>query len=57
MQVNQIVRGVRAGTFIILGFRLIGGERYAQVKPVNPDNHAEIGAGELSLPVTALVAL
>lgn len=55
--INQIVKGKRAGTFVILGFRTIGGEDYAQLKPVNPDNHAEHGAGELALPLTAIEAL
>ena len=41
--VNQIVKGAKAGTFVILGFRAIGGEAHAQVKPVNPANHAEVG--------------
>lgn len=55
--VNQIVKGKRAGTFVILGFRTIGGEQGAQVKPVNPSNHAEHGTGEMFLPLEALVAL
>ena len=55
--INQIVKGKRAGTFVILGFRDIGGERYAQVKPVNPANHAEHGKGEMALPSDALEAL
>ena len=50
---NQIVRGARAGTFVILGFRLIDGEDHAQVKPVHPTTHAP-GRGEFSLPVSAL---
>jgi hypothetical protein len=55
--INQIVKGKRAGTFVILGFRTIGGEQHAQVKPVNPANHAQHGAGEMALPLDALVAL
>ena len=35
--VNQIVKGIKAGTFVILALRTIGGEAGAQVKPVNPD--------------------
>lgn len=52
--INQIVKGVNAGTFVILGFRIIGGERFAQLKTVNPDNYAQVGRGELALPLTAL---
>ena len=55
--VNQIVKGKRAGTFVILGFRTFGGEKGAQVKPVNPANHAQHGVGEMFLPLDALVAL
>ena len=52
-QVNQIVKGQRAGTFVILGFRSIGGEQYAQLKEVHPVTHKP-GRGEFSLPLTAL---
>jgi hypothetical protein len=55
--VNQIVKGKRAGTFVILGFRTVGGERGAQVKAVNPNNHAETAPGEMFLPLDSLVAL
>ena len=53
-QVNQSVKGKVAGTFAILGFRTIGGEQYAQLKPVHPVTH-EAGKGELALPLTAIV--
>ena len=52
--VNQIVKGHVAGTFVILGFRIIGGEEWAQLKCVNPDNHTQTAPGELALPLTAL---
>ena len=55
--VNQIVKGKRAGTFVILGFRTVGGEQGAQVKAVNPNNHAETAPGEMFLPLDALVTL
>lgn len=55
--VNQIVKGKRAGTFVILAFRTVGGEQGAQLKPVNPNNRAEHGAGEMFLPLDCLVAL
>lgn len=55
--INQIVKGKRAGTFVILGFRTLGGEQCAQVKPVNPNDHSEVGHGEMALPLAALEAL
>lgn len=51
--VNQIVKGHKAGTFVILGFRTIGGERWAQLKEVCPLTHRP-ARGELALPLTAL---
>ena len=51
---NQIVKGKVAGHFVILGFRQIAGETYAQVKPVNPADHRQVGQGELALPMDAL---
>lgn len=55
--INQIVKGKRAGTFVILALRTVGGEAGAQVKSVNPANHAEVGRGEMFLTLDALVAL
>lgn len=54
---NQIVKGIKAGTFVILALRTIGGESGAQVKPVNPDNHTQVGRGEMWLPLSAIKAL
>lgn len=54
-QVNQIVKGQAAGSFIILAFRSIGGEQYAQVKPYNAET-GKAGRGEFALPVTAIKA-
>ncbi len=54
-QVNQLVKGQRAGTFVILGFRTICGEQYAQVKVVHPVTHRP-ARGELALPLTAIKA-
>lgn len=51
---NEIVKGHKAGEFIILGFRTIGGESYAQLKPYNIALN-QVGRGELALPLTALV--
>ena len=53
-QVNQIVNGKVAGTFVILAFRSVGGESGVQVKPINPNNHAECGCGEFFLPLDAI---
>lgn len=52
-QVNQIVKGQRAGTFVILGFRNIGGEQYAQLKPYD-EVTGKTGRGELALPLDAI---
>jgi hypothetical protein len=40
-QVNEIVQGIEAGTFVILGFRQIDGEDWAQLKEVNPKDHSQ----------------
>ena len=55
--INQIVKGKVAGTFVILGFRNFGGEIGAQVKPVNPKNHEEVGIGEIFMPLNSLISL
>ncbi len=57
MVANQIVKGVKAGTFVILGLRDIAGEEGAQVKPVNPKDYSQVGAGEFWLPLTSLVEI
>lgn len=54
-QVNQIVKA-KVGTFIILAFRLIGGEQYAQVKEYD-EASGKTRRGEMALPVSALRAL
>ena len=54
---NQIVKGQRAGTFVILALRNIGGEEGAQVKPVNPNDYTQAGAGEMWLPLDSLQAI
>ena len=51
LQINQIVKGVNAGTFIILGFKTIANSNYAQLKAVNPDNFTETAQGEIALPL------
>ena len=52
-QINQIVKGQTAGTFIILALRTIGGEQYAQVKEYDTVT-GKARRGEMALPVTAL---
>lgn len=54
-QVNQIVRGVKCGVFVVLGFRTLAGEEFAQVKEVNPANLTETKPGEIALPLSALI--
>ena len=53
--INQIVKA-KFGQFIILGFRSIDGEQYAQVK-----EYCEVTGkarkGEMSLPVSSLTAI
>ena len=55
-QVNQIVKGSKAGLFIIIAFRLIGGEQSAQVKEYD-EVSGKARRGEMALPISALRAL
>lgn len=55
--VNQVVKGKRAGVFVILALRTVGGEQGVQVKEVNPNNYAQTAPGEMFLPLDAIVAL
>ena len=57
MNINQIVKGHKAGTFIIIGFRRINGIESAQVKCVNPLNHKQVARGEFALPLDALTLI
>lgn len=51
--IGQVVNGNVCGTFIIVGFRTIGGEDYAQLKSFDVQTkRAE--RGELALPLTAI---
>ena len=55
MNINQIVKGKHAGTFLILGFfEQSDSEEWAQLKAVDPQDHSRVGAGELALPVRLL---
>jgi hypothetical protein len=50
---NQIVLGHKAGVFVILGFRTIGGEQWAQLKSYDPST-GRVARGELALPLNCL---
>jgi hypothetical protein len=51
---NQIVRGHKAGVFVVLSFRIgADGERWANLKEVNPLTMKPYRGG-LSLPESAL---
>tara|TARA_R100001129_G_C5278513_1_gene236193 strand:- start:959 stop:1135 length:177 start_codon:yes stop_codon:yes gene_type:complete len=56
-EVNQIVKGKFAGHFVVLGFRKIGGEDYAQLKCVDPSDYTKSAAGEVALPLDVLEAV
>ena len=51
---NQIVRGHKAGVFVIMSFRIgADGERWANLKELN-EVTGKLMPGGLSLPVTCL---
>lgn len=54
IKVGHIYNGIRAGRFVVIALREIGGEQYAQVKEVGPAG--QLGRGEIALPINALVA-
>lgn len=54
---GQIVKGVVAGTFVVLGSRMIDGEEGYQLKAVNPADHTQMAPGELWLPADRVKAL
>ena len=56
-KLNQIVKGKKTGTFVIIGFRKINNEDYAQLKEVNPRNYTETAIGEIALPLTSISIL
>jgi hypothetical protein len=57
-KVGEVVRGIRAGVFVILGFEAHDQDNMgARIKEVNPNNHAERARGSLVLPFRALVKL
>jgi hypothetical protein len=54
-QIGQIVKGKVAGNFVVLRFRTVGGEEYAQLKEVCPITGHKM-RGEICLPLSALKA-
>jgi len=52
--INQIVSG-KFGKFVIIGFRSIGGEDYAQVKEYDAIT-GKARRGEMALPLSSLKA-
>lgn len=52
--IGQVVKGKRAGTFVVLGIYSRDGETYLQLKSVNPNNPAQMARGELTLPASAV---
>jgi hypothetical protein len=56
LELNQIVKG-RVGYFLVVGFRSIDGESYAQVKSVNPRDFTQVARGELALPTATLQSI
>ena len=51
-EINQIVRGKVSGRFVIIGFRSIDGEEWAQLKEV--DESGKFYTGEIALPISKL---
>ena len=52
--INEIVKGAKCGTFVVLAHRNLGAEEGVQLKEVHPVTH-EPARGELWLPLTAIV--
>ena len=55
IKTGDTVKGIVAGTFVVLGFRMIENERYAQLKTIDTET-GRLVAGELSLPMDAIIA-
>ena len=55
--INQIVKGIRCGTFVVLGTRTmpLESEIYYQVKPIDMKT-GKTGRGEMAFTADALVA-
>jgi len=53
-RLNQIVRGINAGVFVILDFKTIANIPMAILKEVNPKNLSETAPGTIALDFTAI---
>jgi hypothetical protein len=51
---NQIVRGIRAGTFVVIGRKLEGGEWHCFLKEVHPVTFDRPQRGGICLPESAI---
>ena len=51
--INELVTGIKCGTFVVLAHRNIGGEEGVQLKEVNHVT-LETASGELWLPLTSI---
>jgi len=54
---GQIVKGKVMGVFVVVGFKTVAGEPMVALKPVNPNDHSQVGRGQLCLPADSLIAL
>lgn len=55
-KVNEIVKGKVCGTFIVVDFKVFGGEQYVKVKAINPET-METAKGHILFPVDALLPM
>jgi len=54
-EIGQVVKGIVCGTFIIVRFRTIGSEQYAQLKEFDPESGRTMRS-EFALPLDAIKA-
>ena len=52
INIGNTYKGIKAGRFVVIATRKIGGEDYAQVKEILPSG--ELGKGEFALPFDSL---
>jgi hypothetical protein len=52
IEIGKTYKGIKAGKFVVIATRIIGGEDYAQVKELMPNG--KLGRGEFALPFSAL---
>ena len=56
-EVNQIVKGKAAGTFVILSFEVMDNVKGAYLKGVDPNDYTNVARGQLWLPLDCLVPI